>query len=69
MKRTAIKCYDENAGITVFGSGDGFELITTEYASRTHISVLLTPEEAEEIAYYILRRNREMKEESGQQLS
>lgn len=69
MKRTAIKCYDENAGITVYGSGDGFELITTEYGSKTHISVLLTPEEAEEMAYYILRRSREIKEESGKQLS
>ena len=67
MKRTAIKCYDENAGITVFGSGDGFELITTEYESKTHISVLLTPEEAEDMAYYILRRSREIKEEETTQ--
>lgn len=67
MKRTAIKCYDERASITVFGSGDGFEIIATDYDSKKHTSVLLAPEEAEDMAYYILRRSREMKEEKTKQ--
>lgn len=71
MKRTAIKVFDEQTSLTAYGNDGNFEFIVMEYDSGKQTSVLLTPEEAEEMAYYILRRSKEMKQEteSGQQLS
>lgn len=66
MKRTAIKVFDEQTSLTAYGNDGNFEFIVMEYDSGKQTSVLLTPEEAEEMAYYILRRSKEMKEKTEQ---
>ena len=67
MKRTAIKVFGEQTSLTAYGNDSNFEFIVVEYDSGKQTSVLLTPEEAEEMAYYILRRSKEMKEEETTQ--
>lgn len=70
MKRIAIRCYNENASVEIFGR-DGKLSISIEghNPSGGFLEVSLNPEEAKELAYFILRQTKEMEEESGQQLS
>lgn len=68
MKRTAIRCYDENASVEIFGRNGKFSISIEEHEpGGDFLEVSLNPEEAEEMAYYILRRSSEMKEKETTQ--
>lgn len=61
MKRTAIKCFDEEASIEIYGRNGEFYIFMGLYEDlNDSLSVTLTSQEAMDLARYIERRAEEM---------